>query len=405
MDKDYSNKALQIFDYALANEVLRSDSFERAPCGGAKIMLQNSLTTLNGELHQQRRSAALERFSPQFFGSYQKIRFRALVRQTIVAFSSNELIDLVELAKSVFIHAAADLAGIDVRKNTFQSPSQLIKIADAFWSAATVTRSHKDHDEIVEEAALALKVFERCFVGPAIEQREMLIGQKRNEFGDNKKLPRDVLTALLQSRDESQMSHTNLVQNMAHFLIFSYMSSVNAAVFALHEILQLQCQDSVVSQRLGKNRFLLRCIQESMRLHPTAPVYWGLVTQPIKLPGMPWLKEGDYIVVDINKANRDSAVFGKDAADFNPDRRVPAGIARYGLTLGEGAHKCPVGALILSDENTVGDEGPITEQQGLLHVFVEALVNLGVSVDSENIPKMAADTERESWEYYPIQLK
>ena len=34
MDKDYSNKALHIVDYAMANEVLRSDSFERAPCGG-----------------------------------------------------------------------------------------------------------------------------------------------------------------------------------------------------------------------------------------------------------------------------------------------------------------------------------------------------------------------------------
>ena len=404
MDKDYSNKALQIVDYALANEVLRSDSFERAPCGGAKVVLQNSLTTLNGELHQQRRSAALASFSPQFFGSYQKIRFSTLLRQTIVAFSSNELIDLVELAKSVFIHGAADLAGIDVRQNTFQSTSQLINIADTFWNAATVAHSRNDHDEIEAEAALALKVFERFFVGPAIERREMLIGQKRNEFGDKTKLPRDVLTALLQSRDESQTSHTNLVQNMAHFLIFSYMSSVNAAVFALHEILQLQCQDSVVSQRIGKNRFLLRCIQESMRLHPTAPVYWGRVMQPTKLSGMPWLKEGDYVVVDINKANRDSAVFGKDAADFNPDRCVPAGIARFGLTLGEGAHKCPVRALILSDENTVGDEGPITQQQGLLHVFVEELVNLGVRVDSEHIPKMAADTERESWEYYPIQL-
>ena len=120
MDKDYSNKALQIFDYALANEVLRSDSFERAPCGGAKVVLQNSLTTLNGELHQQRRSAALACFSPQFFGSYQKTRFSTLLRQTIVAFSSNELINLVELAKSVFLHSAADLAGIDVRQNTFQ---------------------------------------------------------------------------------------------------------------------------------------------------------------------------------------------------------------------------------------------------------------------------------------------
>ena len=67
MDKDYSNKALHIVDYAMANEVLRSDSFERAPCGGAKIVLQNSLTTLNGELHQQRRSAALASFSPAIF--------------------------------------------------------------------------------------------------------------------------------------------------------------------------------------------------------------------------------------------------------------------------------------------------------------------------------------------------
>src|ERR1044072_9828528 len=49
---------------------------------------------------------------------------------------------------------------------------------------------------------------------------------------------------------------------------------------------------------------------------------------------------GGKLVIDLMAVNRDPAVFGDNADEFDPRRRLPEGIAPYGLSFGSGMHAC-----------------------------------------------------------------
>ena len=53
------------------------------------------------------------------------------------------------------------------------------------------------------------------------------------------------------------------------------------------------------------------------------------------------VQPGDLLDVCVRAANADSRAVGTDPLDLCPYRPLPAGVAPYGLTFGDGAHKCP----------------------------------------------------------------
>lgn len=53
------------------------------------------------------------------------------------------------------------------------------------------------------------------------------------------------------------------------------------------------------------------------------------------------VQPGDLLDVCVREANADPRAVGTDPLDVCPYRPLPAGVAPYGLTFGDGAHKCP----------------------------------------------------------------
>jgi cytochrome P450 len=53
------------------------------------------------------------------------------------------------------------------------------------------------------------------------------------------------------------------------------------------------------------------------------------------------VQPGDLLDVCIRPANADPEAVGTDPLDLCPYRPLPSGVAAYGLTFGDGAHKCP----------------------------------------------------------------
>lgn len=82
-------------------------------------------------------------------------------------------------------------------------------------------------------------------------------------------------------------------------------------------------------------------LHEIIRLEPVVGHLYRRVQQPFEITdeGESWTVEpGDLLDVCVRPANAD---LGDDPLEVHPERPMPAGVAPYGLTFGDGAHKCP----------------------------------------------------------------
>jgi cytochrome P450 len=142
--------------------------------------------------------------------------------------------------------------------------------------------------------------------------------------------------------------------------------------------------------RLGDLRFVSAVVQESLRLHPAPPGTGRVALEDVRLSSGELIERGQWVAVLLIEANRDRSVFGADADEFNPDRTLPTGVPRYGLSFGSGPHMC-LGLPIVLGREGVGS-----------HVHaMRLLLAAGVQRDPDRAP-VREQSERTRWESYPV---
>jgi hypothetical protein len=111
--------------------------------------------------------------------------------------------------------------------------------------------------------------------------------------------------------------------------------------------------------------------------------------------------DGDRVIVDLHEANRDKAVFGDDADEFNPHRQLPHTVWPFGLSFGYGVHACMGRDL---DGGVVPKDGspPEKRQLGIVALLVDELLRNGAERDPDRPPSVDTSTERNNWAEYPI---
>jgi hypothetical protein len=110
-----------------------------------------------------------------------------------------------------------------------------------------------------------------------------------------------------------------------------------------------------------------------------------------------WLDAGDYLIIDVERVNRDAAAYGQDADSFDPDRQLMPGVLPYGLSLGHGVHACPAHDLLLA-EGRPGAHG------GILPRLVGEYLLRGMASHPQRQPELDDQTERSFWKTYPVVL-
>ena len=139
-------------------------------------------------------------------------------------------------------------------------------------------------------------------------------------------LPRDMLLVMLQGNDELRASHDVLMKEMAFYLMAGAHTSIHSMTHAVHEFLEWVEAHPEDRERADIDPFFLqRCVYESVRLHPSSPTACRRPTGTTESAAEGRSSENDEIVIDLHAANRDTGVFGADAATFNPHRTRPAG--------------------------------------------------------------------------------
>jgi cytochrome P450 len=268
-----------------------------------------------------------------------------------------------------------------------------------FSRTAILAHSTVDRDAIRREALDALGTFESQFVKPSVARRTELLRGLDNGRVSEDDLPRDILMVLLRQRSELDLPDDVLTREMAFYALAGAHTSIHSLSHAVHEIFQWADDPSTL---LDDPLLLQRCVLESFRLHPSSPIAARRSLCPVALHTAS-IDEGESVEISLQMANRDEAVFGADAASFNPLRGLGKGINPYGLSFGVGMHAC-LGLNLAAGTLPRPDTDAAAHHYGTVTLIIRELLAHGLRPDPERPPEKDSTTARDLWGSYPTLL-
>lgn len=382
---------------------LRNANLKQALYDAGKVVMEDVLLTLHGPEHLKRRGVEARVFRRNFFNHYEKIVFPSTLEQTLAPYLVTGKADLTEFGYRATVNLTADFAGVDRPLKSAEESEQLIRLVKKLSEGATAVHSTRDIDELEGEVRAALAEFDRAFLQPSVARRQVLIDDVAAGKIDTQDLPRDVLTVILQARDELTLDETLLLREIAFYMQAGAHSTANSVIHAFDEIVKWAGDDADRWARLDDPLFIQRCVHESLRLHPASPEAWRTAMCPMSLAGAGEVEPGRRVVLDLFNANRDRSVFGESADDFDPDRTTPSGVLPTGLAFGMGVHAC-LGRELDGGVPAKASTDPETHQYGIVALIVIRLLGLRARPDPASPPRIDTKTIRPNWGSYPVTL-
>ena len=250
----------------------------------------------------------------------------------------------------------------------------------------------------------AISAFDAAYFTPSLSRREAVWADHKAGTLPGAALPKDVLMALVMARDTLSMSREEILKEAIYFILAGAHTSINALTHATHDVFAWLAAHPEQSARAVDDPFFIQaCVFESLRLNPSSPVAMRRALCPVDLEHSR-AETGDEVIVDLRAANRNAALFGDDATQFNPDRNHPAAQLPYGLSMGHGMHACLGRNLAVGVVPRQGAD-PQQHQFGTVPLIVEALFRHGVAPDPAEPPQRDDTVTRFVWARYPVLFR
>ena len=386
---------LELTTYHDAMAALRSRDLAQALYDAGQAVMADALITLHGAAHTRRRVVEFGVFERDYFRHYERDVFPRTMTPVIDAALATGRADLVELGYRITMNLTADFAGIDRPIGDAGETETLLGLVRTFSEGATLVHSTRNPADVNAEVAAAMTRFDDQFLQPSIARRQALV------LADADTRPRDVLTTLLRHADKVDLTPDALRREIAFYLQAGAHSTANSVTHAIHEIFGwLVANETDPLDLVTDPLTLQRLVHESLRLHPASPVAWRKAMSDTTVAGRSVARD-ERIVVHIQRANRDPAVFGTDAEEFVPGRSLPADVRPYGLTFGGGTHAC-LGRELDGGALPDGGTRPNDHAFGIVTLVVRTLLAHGVAADPDRPPTPDANTARSNWGRYPV---
>ena len=397
-------KVISVTDFDLASKTLRDNDLRQALYDEGAVIMDKVLVNLHGDEHKTRRNVENKIFRRDFFKYYEHEVFPQTLQETLAPFVAKKKLDLVDFGYRVMLNLTADFSGIDRPKRTPEETESLLAYVKRFAQGATLVHSTLDREEVRADVRHKLSAFQGEFLQGSIDRRLALL--KDLEAGEitQDDLPRDVLMILLQNEDKVDLPPDVLCREIAFFMLAGAFTSIHSMSHAMHEIFTWCTAHPEDWEKAHNDRlFLQRCVHESTRLHPSSPTANRRPACPVHHFEGDDLKVEDEVHVNILEANKDTKIFGPDAAQFNPYREIPQGQTPFGLSFGLGMHSC-IGRNLAGGVVPKGNTDPATHHYGTVTLIVKELLDHGARPDPDDAPRMDETTERPNWGYYPVIL-
>jgi cytochrome P450 len=393
-----------VSSFAEAREVYRQRDLRQGLYDAGAVVMDGVLVNLHGEEHKRRRRIENRTFRRDTFDHYENEMFPGIVEQTLAPHVAAGHADLVHFGHALMLNLAAVTAGVDRRRGDAEETERLHEYVSYFIEGATLVHSMLDRDERSAVIAEQLRRWRIDFLQPSIDRREGLLRQLDAGEIDESELPRDILTALLRHRDVLELDDATLAREVAFFLLAGAHTSATAFVRTIDHLLSWLDRHPEDTERARDDRlFVQRCVHETIRLNPSSPTGMRRALADITLPSGREIPEGSIVVIDLVQVNRDQGVFGPDAADFDPTRSTPDGVAPFGLSFAAGMHVCigqDLAGGVVAPRGA--PEAPDNHLFGLVATAVQRMFQAGVRRDPAHPPKIDETTKRPYWSAYPV---
>jgi cytochrome P450 len=396
--------AISIKTYKDAGDTLRMPNLRQALYDDGAILMEKVLVNLHGDEHRKRRNVEAKVLRRDYFRWYENEIFPGTLQETFAPYRALGKVDVVDFGFRAMMNLTADFAGIDRVKRTPEETAQLLRILKTFGKAATLGQALGDKEPIRAEIRAAIAEFEVEFFSPSETRRRALIADWKAGTRAEDDLPRDVLVELLRAEEDLGLSRDELLKEIGFYLLAGAFTTIHTMTHAIHEIFEWMIAHPEDAERLRSDRiFIQRCVHESTRLHPSSPTAGRRPTCPMNLPTGSEVTPADYVSVDLMSANRDAAIFGPDAASYNPMREIPKTAQPYGISFGVGAHAC-IGLNMAAGVLPRADTDPQTHQYGTVTLIIHALLQANARRDPADPGIVDTSTVRNNWMKYPVLL-
>ena len=394
---------LIISEWHLAREAYRSRFLRQGLYDGG-IVMDNVLVNLHSTNHRDRRRLENPLFRRDVLFEYERTSFPAVLASRLQPYLESGGLDLLTFGHGVMLELSAVNAGIDLNIGDADATERLSRQLLLFIDGARILHYTGDKAAKEREVADALGEFDEQFVAPAAKRRRALLAARDAGEINEADVPRDVLRVLLENTEGLDLDPSTVLRETAFFLLTGASTSAAAMSSTLHNIfgwIEIHPEDE--GRLVNDATFVQRCILETLRLAPISPIAARWADEDFTLSDGTQIRSNDRVHIDMRSANRDRSIFGVDADEFRPDRDVPEGVQRAGVSFGHGQHHC-IGqelAVGIEPDHTDGFEHRLF---GLVGVVVQELIKWGARPDPNDPAVRDESSERGNFSRYPVLL-
>ena len=405
---DAPPKTVELTRFVDCEAALKLKDLKQALYDDGAVLMDRVLVTLHGEEHRARRLTEMRVFRRDFFKRFEREVMPQIFDEVMAQTREDETpVDLVELGYRFMVFLALAFAGIDRQDGSREERDAMIGMLRMFGVAATLGQAKaRDKDETTQAVLATIEEFDRRFFTPSAERRRALIAQVEAGELDPEALPMDVLTVLLQEKEQPDLVRNMVLRETAFYFLAGAHTSVHSLGHSMHHLFEwCEAHPGARAALVADPILVQRFVHESFRLHPSSPVSKRRALASMKLPDGTEVEEGDIVLVNLRDANRDESLFGADPAAFNPERSIERGVSETGITFGIGMHAC-LGKNLAAGTLPVPGRAvdPDTHQYGTVSWISHALLAAGVAPDPNGKPQLDQAIARETWLTYPVVL-
>ncbi|HET7169327.1 MAG TPA: cytochrome P450 [Candidatus Limnocylindrales bacterium] len=367
------------------------------------------VSTSHGPVHRMRRRIENSQFRPDVLRLYERDLFPRVLNDLLDRVVDGPSVDLFAVAEVLSVVLAALRAGIDVDEQDLAQLRELVRYVDVFSQGSAILDA-RDPEAVRRLVVETYATFERDWLRPSWERRAALIERDRRDSLGDEVLPHDILSVLLQHRDDARLELADagrVVREVATYLQGGTHTSAQTMANAFDLLFEADAgpdQPALVARCADDLGFCQRVVHETLRLRPTTPRIRRRVETDTVVAGRVAPRDS-LIVLDAAAGNRDRELFGDDADRFDPDRVIDSGAPRWGLSFGAGAHQCPgrsvAGGFPVPAHADLDPEHIF----GLVALEIREVARRGIHPDPERAPRRDTRTERFTrWASYPVRF-